>query len=146
VRFWDSSAVIPLLIVERRTDAAQALVATDRVMTVWWGTEVECVSAIARQERREGLSQEAMQGALGLLETLVDEWDEMQPNASLRRTARRLLRVHDLRAADGLQLAAAIDASEGNPAALPFVTLDLRLADAARREGFSVIVPAAPTP
>jgi hypothetical protein len=146
VRFWDSSAVIPLLIVERRTDAAQALVATDRVMTVWWGTEVECVSAIARQERRDGLSQEAAQGAFGLLETLVDEWDEMQPTASLRRTARRLLRVHDLRAADGLQLAAAIDAAEGEPAGLPFVTLDPRLADAARREGFSVLVPAAPQP
>ena len=146
MRFWDVSAIVPLLIADQRTNVVQALVDADRVITVWWGTEVECVSAIGRQERREGLSPEAAQSAFGLLEALVDEWDEIQPSASLRRTARRLLRVHDLRAADGLQLAAAIDAGEGVPAGLPFVTLDVRLADAARREGFSVLVPEAPAP
>jgi hypothetical protein len=57
-----------------------------------------------------------------------------------------VLLVHDLRAADALQLAAAIEAAEGRPRGLGFVTLDLRLADAARREGFRVIVPGAPTP
>lgn len=57
-------------------------------------------------------------------------------------TARRLLRVHALRAADALQLAAAIAASEADPASLKLVTLDERLAEAARREGFPVAVPA----
>jgi hypothetical protein len=50
--------------------------------------------------------------------------------------ARRVLRVHALRAADALQLAAALLVSEGNPGSLEVVTLDDRLLDAARREGF----------
>lgn len=57
-------------------------------------------------------------------------------------TARRLLRVHALRAADALQLAAAIAASEADPASLDLVMLDEQLAEAARREGFPVAVPA----
>jgi hypothetical protein len=48
----------------------------------------------------------------------------------------RLLRVHPLRAADSLQLAAAVVASEGDPGELPFVCLDEKLAQAASREGF----------
>jgi hypothetical protein len=49
------------------------------------------------------------------------------------------LALHDLRAADALQLAAALIACDEQPALLPFVTLDRRLADAARREGFRVL-------
>ena len=49
-----------------------------------------------------------------------------------------MLRVHALRAADALQLAAALLASDEEPAGLDIVTLDSRLADAARREGFRV--------
>jgi hypothetical protein len=52
--------------------------------------------------------------------------------------ARRLLRVHPLRAADSLQLAAAVLASEGRPSTLEFVCLDDRLGIAAQREGFRV--------
>ncbi len=51
----------------------------------------------------------------------------------------RFLRVHPLRAADALQLAAAFTASERRPASLEIVTLDERLADAARKEGFTLI-------
>jgi hypothetical protein len=64
--------------------------------------------------------------------------DLVQPTAALRGIARRLLRVHPLRGAGSLQLAAAVIASEGLPASLNIVTLDERLASAARREGFTV--------
>jgi hypothetical protein len=50
-----------------------------------------------------------------------------------------LLRVHDLRAADALQLAAAIAAAEGQPASLELVCLDDRLIRAAEREGFPIV-------
>jgi hypothetical protein len=53
--------------------------------------------------------------------------------------ALRLLRNHPLRAADALQLAAALIASEETPQTLEFICLDDRLALAARREGFTVI-------
>ena len=48
----------------------------------------------------------------------------------------RFLRVHPLRAADALQLAAAFVAAERRPSSLELVTLDDWLAAAARKEGF----------
>ena len=51
----------------------------------------------------------------------------------------RFLRVHPLRAADALQLAAAFIAAERRPSSLEVVTLDDRLAAAARKEGFALI-------
>jgi len=61
------------------------------------------------------------------------------PSDAVRRTAERLLRVHPLRAADSMQLAAALIAAEHNPSDLDIVCLDKKLSDAARREGFTVL-------
>jgi uncharacterized protein len=56
----------------------------------------------------------------------------------------RFLRVHPLRTSDALQLAAAFVAAERRPSSLEVVTLDDRLAAAARKEGFLLVeVPAA---
>jgi predicted nucleic acid-binding protein len=44
-----------------------------------------------------------------------------------------------LRAADALQLAAAVLASEGEPSSLEIVTLDERLSEAAQKEGLTAI-------
>ncbi len=57
----------------------------------------------------------------------------------MRETAIRFLRVHPLRAADALQLAAAFIAAERRPPSLEMVTFDDRLADIARKEGFVLI-------
>lgn len=138
MRFWDSSAIVPLLVFEATTDAMRAIAAEDPTMLTWWATEVECVSAIARLERAGELSAGATTGALERLDALVSGWNEIQPIEATRRAARRLLRVHPLRAADAMQLAAAIVGAEGHPASLEIVTLDDRLADAARREGFAL--------
>jgi len=107
-------------------------------MVVWWTTAVECVSAIARREREGMLTRQSTAEVLERMDALATAWHEMQPVPSVRRTARRLLRVHQLRAADSLQLAAAIIASEAHPESLEIVSLDDRLIDAARREGFPV--------
>jgi predicted nucleic acid-binding protein len=138
LRFWDSSAVVPLLVDEVTTDAMLALVQEDPAVLVWWATEVECVSAIARLERKDDLSSDATLAALERLDALAEGWSEVQPVESARRAARRLLRVHSLRSADALQLAAAVVAAEGQPASLEIVSLDDRLIEAARREGFVV--------
>jgi len=106
-------------------------------MVVWWGSEVECESALARREREGGVSPEESSAALRRLERLKSAWREVQPVEGVRRIARRLLRVHAIRASDALQLAAAIAASDGDPSTLEFVSLDARLVDAARREGFA---------
>lgn len=138
MRFWDSSAIVPLIVAEAGTDSMQAIAGEDPVMCVWWGTEIECVSALARLEREDALAETAMIAALERLDLLAEAWNEVQPVAAVRGVARRLLRVHPLRAADALQLAAAVVAAEGVPASLDLVTLDERLAAAARREGFVV--------
>jgi uncharacterized protein len=138
LRFWDSSAIVPLTIAEPSTEALQATAAQDPVMCVWWATEIECVSALSRLEREGGLTETATTVALERLDSLTEAWNEVQATDALRGAARRLLRVHALRAADALQLAAAVVAAEGLPASLDIVTLDERLAAAARREGFAV--------
>ena len=139
MRFWDSSAIVPLLVNEPTTEALTALAGEDPAMLVWWATELECVSAIARLERQEDLSSEVTMIALQRLDALAESWSEVQPVEAARRTARRLLRVHPLRAADALQLAAAVVAAEGQPASLELVTLDDRLTGAAFKEGFVVL-------
>jgi hypothetical protein len=78
-----------------------------------------------------------------VLDRLRASWLEIEPSEALRQGAMRLLRVHPLRAADTLQLAAAL-VWAGIAAGRGFVTLDQRLADAARAEGFDVVMPARP--
>lgn len=105
-------------------------------MYVWWASVVECGSAIARQERNETLTAADGDAAFRQLDLLQRSWIEVEPGDELRDIARRLLRVHQLRAADALQLGAAHLAAERRPATLEIVTLDDRLRVAAGREGF----------
>jgi predicted nucleic acid-binding protein len=139
VRFWDASAIVPLLIAEPTTRALQALAAQDPVMLVWWATPVECASAIARLERDGAAEEAAAAESFVRLNRLARVWHEVDPSDGVREAAIRLLRVHPLRSADALQLAAAFVAAERRPPSIEVVTLDDRLAAAARKEGFTVI-------
>jgi hypothetical protein len=136
MRFWDASAIVPLLIAEPSTKALQALALGGPSMLVWWSTEVECASAIARLEREESLDGDAAGDAFARLRQLSSAWHEVEAGEAVREAAVRFLRVHPLRAADALQLAAAFVAAERRPSSLEIVTLDDRLAAAARKEGF----------
>ena len=104
------------------------------------GSQVECASAVARLERDAFLDRKGAALAFDRLSHLADGWHEIEPSEIIRENAVRFLRVHSLRAADALQLAAAFLAAERRPSSLEVVTLDERLADAARKEGFDVIV------
>ena len=139
MKFWDASAIVPLLVAEESTRRLQALAAKDAAMLVWWGSAIECISALARLERNSALNARAMTLALQRLGQLTAGWHEVDPSDEIRETAARFLRVHPLRAADALQLAAAFAAAERRPASLEIVTLDDRLANAARKEGFAVL-------
>jgi predicted nucleic acid-binding protein len=136
--FWDASAIVPLLINEPSTKSMQQLAARDRAMLVWWSSAVECASAIARVERDGALDEAAANEAFHRLKQLAAGWHEVDPSDDLREAAIRFLRVHPLRAADALQLAAAFVASERRPSSLEVVSLDDRLMAAARKEGFVV--------
>ena len=139
MKFWDASAIVPLVVADPKTKTVQGLAAQDATMLVWWATEVECASAIARLERDRALDESAVTQAFDRLKQLAAGWHEVDPSDAIREAAVRFLRVHPLRAADALQLAAAFIAAERRPPSLELVTLDERLAIAARKEGFVVI-------
>jgi predicted nucleic acid-binding protein len=138
VKFWDSSALVALLVEEEATVSLRALYLGEPGTIAWWGTPVECASAVARLEREDQLSPQAATEALARLDALARQWHRIEPVDAVLETARRFLRVHPLRAADSLQLAAAFLASEGRPSTLEVVCLDNRLAIAAQREGFLI--------
>ncbi len=147
MKFWDASAIVPLLMMEPTTRTVQALAAKDTSMVVWWATEVECASAIARLERDGALDESASTQAFDRLRSFASAWHEVEPGNAVREAAVRFLRVHPLRASDALQLAAAFIAAERRPSSLEVVTFDDRLAAAARKEGFALIhVPPAEQP
>jgi predicted nucleic acid-binding protein len=135
MRFWDSSAVIPLLVPETMSTSMQALFDNDSIVIAWWTTEIECTSAIVRRQR-QGLDEAVSTEAFQRLAALHAGWHEVEPGDEIRESAKRFLRVHDLRTADALQLAAAFFVAESRPSTLEFVSLEERLVTAARREGF----------
>jgi uncharacterized protein len=141
MKFWDSSAIVPLLVDEPRRKSMLQLLQQDPQVLIWWGTPIEIASALARLERDNSLTADEVSSALSKARQLTDSWHEIVPSDAVRRTAERLLRAHPLRAADSLQLAAALIAADHDPSTLEFVCLDARLTSAARREGFAVLEP-----
>lgn len=139
--FWDASALVPLLLRQKSSAAARSLYRKHPDVVVWWGTAVESESAIARLERSGELTPDESADARKRLFEAESGWTEVEPSEAVRTTARRLLRVHDLRAGDALQLAAAVVFADGEPRSVGVVCLDARLSAAARREGFTVLVP-----
>lgn len=136
--FWDSSALVPLIVAEPRSADLTRLLADDREMTLWWATPLECQSALHRRHRESAMSQAVLAGATERLRAIVEYADTVSPTDDVRRRAARLVSVHPLRAADALQLAAALVWCEEQPHGEVFVSLDTRLRDAAAREGFDV--------
>jgi predicted nucleic acid-binding protein len=138
MRYWDASAIVPLLVQEPRTSDARAALAEDAAIVTWWGTRIECTSAIARLERAASLTPRQAAQAIEVLRALASGWNEILPAETVRENACRLLRVHALRAADAMQLAAATVMAGGRTAHAVFLAFDDRLREAASREGFRV--------
>ncbi len=142
MRFWDTSAIVPLLVTEPASAAATAEFGRDPELLLWWGTGVECTLAFARLEREGRIAPQDVAAAADRLAILAGASGEVRPSERVRVLALRLLRTHVLQAGDAFQLAAAIVGAGESPNGLPFVTLDPRLARAAEREGFPVVEPA----
>lgn len=137
--FWDSSALVRLLVTEPGSPECCRLLREDSVVVVWWGTPVECESALQRRLREGSLTSGDAAQARRALDHLAAAWLEVPPGEELRRLARRLLRTHPLRAADALQLAAALSLAGRGKEKLRFVSADQRLAQAADIEGLEVV-------
>jgi len=139
MKFWDSSAVIPLCFKESESEVIQELVRADSDMVVWWTTQVECVSALSRRLREGSIPSGAELKAKAILSALSSAWSEVQPTELVRLRAERLLMVHPLRAADAFQLAAALTWAQESPVGLDFVCLDQALRLAVAKEGFTAL-------
>jgi uncharacterized protein len=139
VKFWDTSAVVPLFVIEPSTGTVKSILTKDSSIVVWWATRTECVSAVNRQAREGSLQIEDERQARHVLRQLADAWAEVQPSEILRETAERLLAVHLLRAADAFQLAAALHWCQRQPTNRELVSFDMRLRDAAHKEGFTIL-------
>lgn len=139
MRYWDSSALVPLLVEQSATAGMRRIAREDSAVATWWGTPVECASALSRLARDKALTATELTAAMARLRAGAAMWSELAPSTDVREQAIRITRVHGLRAADSLQLAAAIVAADFQPRQLDFVTLDTRLAEAADAEGFHLI-------
>jgi predicted nucleic acid-binding protein len=139
VKFWDASAVVPMVVAEPMSAVLRDVADEDPVVALWWGTSVEALSGLCRKARDGELDSGGLDGARDRLWAFLEDAHAIAPGDQLRDRAHRLLAVHALRAADALQLAAALVWADERPAGLEFVSLDDRLGEAARREGFRVV-------
>ena len=138
MRYWDSSALMSLLVTEPESSGRASLLKEDAQVVTWWGSRIECASALNRLRRERALDEGGLASALSKLDTFCESCLEVLPSEEVRKRALRLLRIHPLRAADALQLAAALVTAREDPSALELVTGDEQLKLAAEREGFLV--------
>lgn len=136
MRYWDASGIVPLLVEQSHSREMEKLIEQDPDIVTWWGSSIECFSALMRLVREGRLNSSGAQAAERRLRELRKGWNEVLPTEACRRAAERMLRVHPLRAADAQQLAAALIASDNEPSMLEVVCLDQRLTEALRKEGF----------
>lgn len=139
MKFWDASAVVALVVREAESRRCRQWLRQDPIVLVWALTATEVISALTRKQREGALRRPGMVSAKQRLGLLEAAWAEVAAFDAVRARARRLLETHPLRAADALQLAAALVAAEEEPGRFGFVTFDERLATAAEKEGFAVL-------
>jgi predicted nucleic acid-binding protein len=139
MRFWDSSALLPLIVQQPLSQEVERWMAGDTAVVAWTLTPVELVSALRRLVRDGALAEQAARDAEEVLRDLVGRAHIVSDVERVKALAIRVLRVHALRAADALQLGAALAWSDGHTEGAILHTFDRRLADAASREGFRII-------
>ena len=135
--FWDASALVPLCVAQD-TSSLVRTASKIKSIAVWWNSPVEMTSAFARFFRNQEIDERDLRLAMKRLTELRRRWIEVQPTEVLRDLAEVLLQRYPLRAADAMQLAAALIWAKQLPRKRMFVCLDSRLAEAASKEGFSV--------
>ncbi|HZF41519.1 MAG TPA: type II toxin-antitoxin system VapC family toxin, partial [Blastocatellia bacterium] len=122
-----------------KSQRARAMQRSYPAINVWWGTRVECHSALYRLIREGDLLVKEERQALLSLERLSAQWVEIQPSEEVRQVAERLLKLHPLRAADSLQLSAALIWCNHHPHGKTFICDDTKLIEAAEKEGFNIV-------
>lgn len=136
--FWDSSAIVPLCTNEPRSILAGRLWKLFPKKFVWWETSVEICSALARLERENKISAIKRLKAEQRLTILETVWLEIEPEPQIKELARTFPANYGLKAADSLQLAAALIWCNENPKNKDFVSGDAKLLNVAGDVGFTI--------
>jgi uncharacterized protein len=136
MRYWDSSALIPLLVQEERSPKVLAAFDDDPYVITSEYAFVEIASALWRRRHDGELTLDEHRAVDRLLADLSQTWVEMVVSKNVINTAVSVLARHRLRSGDALQLATAITSANRS---IPFVTLDEDLAEAAQSEGFPTL-------
>lgn len=139
MRFWDASAILPLIVEEPGSELAREWLLEDPEMAIWGLTRLELASAIERRAREGRLPRRRRSEALLRAERIAADAHEVLDLPAVRVRGVPILARHSLRAADAAQLAAALLVADPDPASLTMVVLDRRLAAAAEREGLRVL-------
>jgi predicted nucleic acid-binding protein len=138
MRFWDTSALIPLMLEEAESDRMRLLLAEDRAIAIASITPLEISSVLWRRRHAGQLHIDEHHEADAMFAELSARWSEVMPTTLILRKALDVVTRHPLRTLDAIQLGAAIVLSD-EPACMTMVTLDRNLANAARAEGFEVL-------
>ena len=144
MRFWDTSALVPLLVAEQASEMVARTYREDRTVIVAWTTAIECVAAFARKRRENQISEGLLARILQRLEDFRVDWTVAEPTPQLVTLAQRAVARHGLHAADAIQLASAMGSSSFEGAQPDIVCLDRRLTQAAMAEGFRILPPLLP--
>ena len=139
MRYWDASALVPLIVAEPVSNVMRERLAEDDRIATWAWSYTEIVSAVERRARDGAISRDQRSSVLQRLLLLADSWDEVTDILAVRSRANSLLARHPLRAADAGQLGAALLLQEQLVNSLTFVCLDRKLSAAARLEGLHVL-------
>ena len=139
MRYWDSSALVALHVEQSATELVRDLYAKDPDVLTWVLSDVEVRSGVARLGRDGAMGPAEIQAAISRIESFWESVNQISLVEAVKPRAKRLLGVHALKAADALQLGAALAAAYDNPLGWEFVCLDQRLGTAARLEGFNVV-------
>lgn len=135
MRYWDSSALVPLVIDESSSALTRRWLNEDKDVVTWIWTRTEIISAIERRVRQGLLSHAQRRIAVDSLDAFASEWNEVNEVLAVRSRANALLGRHPLRAAGAGQLAAAVLTRSQLASELEFASLDEKLSMAAEREG-----------
>ena len=139
MRYWDASALVPLIVSEPTSATVRSRLDEDNEIVTWLWTRVEIIGAVERRTREGSLTRQQRREVLKRLNAFADTWDEVTEMLAVRSRAALLLARHPLRAPDAGQLGAALLVNDQTATPLRFECLDHRLAEAAELEGLRVV-------
>ena len=139
MRYWDASALVPLIVAEADSDLVRGWLSDDDHIVTWVWTRTEITGAIERRTREGSITRLQRRAVLDRLGVLAARWDEVTEVLAVRTRADALLARHPLRAADAGQLGAALLVQEQLAEPLAFVCRDQRLLSAGDREGLRIL-------